>query len=51
MRTKKQLKEIAKSVAMIVHSQITIDEAMDGDETEYLAEEFLKELDRLNANL
>jgi hypothetical protein len=45
-----KLQKIAKHLANAVHCALAWDEPMDGDSTEYLAKEFLLELDELNGN-
>jgi hypothetical protein len=45
---KNHLKKQAKMLA--ARSLQACDEALDGDDTEYLAGEFLKELNKLNGN-
>ena len=49
--SKEQLQKIAVNLALVVHTSIAWEESLDGDDTEYLSKEFLKELDELNGNV
>lgn len=49
--TKEQREAIGKALADLLTSAIGWQEPLDGDDTEGIAEAFLKELDELNGNV
>ena len=51
IRTREQLELFAKRLASVAHDGLAWEESLDGDDTEFLAKEFLKELDELNGNV
>jgi len=50
--TKEKIKEIVSELAEIAHKvfMLETDEALDGDQTKMIAQEFLLQLNKLNGN-
>lgn len=52
--TKQQAKQIAEQLAIETNQRLNIvdvADSLDGDQTEYIAKQYLKELNRLNGNI